>query len=93
MLVGSFFVKLFILGFFGVAVIFVACTMNLAINTSLGLDISFKRGTFNVPWMLLWQALLSLAITLVSLFLVYYYYRHGEMPSYLQPLPAPVKPK
>lgn len=31
--IGSFFLKMFILGFIGVAVIFVGCTLNFLINT------------------------------------------------------------
>ena len=88
-LIGAFFVRLFILGLFGVAVIFVGCTLNLGITWWQNLDISFERGTFRIAGMLLWQALLSLAIAICLLSLTYHFYRYGELPPYLQPLPRP----
>jgi hypothetical protein len=39
--------------------------------------------------MLFGQFILSSAITYGLLVLAYYYYRHGEMPPYFQPLPRP----
>jgi hypothetical protein len=86
--IGSFFLKLFILGFFGVGIIFVGCTLNLGIGVLKSIDISLGRNTFrNINWMLVWQFVLSFAITVALLTLVYHYYRYGEMPPYLQPLP------
>jgi hypothetical protein len=87
--VGSLFVKVFILGLFGVGVIFVGCTLNFAIGVLMSIDVSLKNKSFSFAWMLFGQFILSSAITYGLLVLAYYYYRHGEMPPYFQPLPRP----
>jgi hypothetical protein len=88
--VSAFFLKLFILGLFGVGIIFIGSTLNLGIGVVMSRDISLKRKTFVVHWMLLCQFVLPFAITYALLVLAYHYYRYGEMPPYLQPLPIHV---
>ena len=85
-LIGSFFVKVFLLGFLGVGLIFAGSTLNLFINTPLGSGQHSKDNTVGLPWALLWQALLALALMVSTLCLLYYFYRHGEMPMFLRPL-------
>jgi hypothetical protein len=85
LLIGSFFVKLFLLGFFGVGLIFAGSALNLVIETFLGFGAYF-RNKAGIPWALLWQAILALVLTFTTLCLLYYFYRHGEMPPCLQPL-------
>jgi hypothetical protein len=87
--VGSFFLKIFILGFTGIGIIFAALTLNFAIGVLKGTDISITRKTFSVAWMMLAQFVLCYAIAYKLLFLAYYFYRNGEMPLYLQPLSHP----
>jgi hypothetical protein len=87
LLIGSFFVKLFLLCFLGVGLIFAGSALNLVINTLQTFDRHFSDKTVvGVPWALLWQAVLALVLTFATLCLVYYFYRHGEMPPCLQPL-------
>src|ERR1035437_6569732 len=69
--IGSVFVKEFILGFLGVGVIFLGCTLNFAINVFLQTDVSVVRKTFDVVWGTLTQLVLSVAITYGLLFLAY----------------------
>jgi hypothetical protein len=84
--IGAFFIKAFLIGFLGVGIIFVALTLNFGIGVMLHTDIYVARKTFTVPWTLLLQFILCSAITYKLLSLIYYFYRHGEMPPYLQPL-------
>jgi len=84
--VGSFFLKNFLIGFLGVGILFVALTLNFAIGVCLGTDISFTRKSFDVAWGLLLQFLFCAAVTYKLGSLIYHFYRHGEMPPYLQPL-------
>ena len=84
--VGSFFLKLFILGFFGVGIVFVGLTLNFAIGVLKGTDISIARRTFSVAWMMLVQFILCCGIAYKLLWLAFFFYRNGEMPPYLQPL-------
>jgi hypothetical protein len=86
LLIGSFFVKLFLLGFLGVGLIFAGSALNLVINTLQTFSRHFKDKTVGVPWALLWQAVLALVLTAATLYLLYHFYRHGEMPPFLQPL-------
>jgi hypothetical protein len=85
LLIGSLFVKLFLLGFLGVGLILAGSALNLVINTFLGFS-AYLQNKAGIPWALLWQALLALVLTVATLCLVYYFYRHGEMPPFLQPL-------
>lgn len=87
--VGAFFIKVFLVGFLGVGLIFVALTLNFAIGVLLRTDIYLAKKTFAIPWMMLGQFILCSVITYKLLVLVYYFYRHGEMPPYLQPLSPP----
>jgi hypothetical protein len=88
--IGSFFVKILILGLIGVGVMLSASTLNLVLNTILRFYGAIERRVFDIPWALSFQALLALAITIATLQLTYYFYRHGEMPSYLRPLPKQI---
>ncbi|MGB2639843.1 MAG: hypothetical protein WA857_06650 [Candidatus Acidiferrum sp.] len=85
--IGSFFIRAFLVGFLGVGLIFVALTLNFAIQVLLQTDIYLAKKTFAIPWMMLAQFILCSAITYKLLVLIFYFYRHGEMPPYLQPLP------
>jgi hypothetical protein len=87
--VGSFFLRDFLIGFLGVGIIFVALTLNFGINFLTGTDISITRKSFAVAWMMLFQFLLCFFVTYKLLFLIYYFYRHGEMPPFLRPLLPP----
>lgn len=87
--IASFFLKLFILGFFGVGIIFVGATFNLFINILMSIDWSPDKKQI-ISWMLLWQFVLSLGMTCVLLALAYHYYRYGKMPPYLEPVSSPV---
>jgi hypothetical protein len=83
-LIGSFFVKNFLLGFFGVTVILSSATLNLFINSTW--EEPNEPYTRHLNWTVLSQFVLALAITGFVAYLNYHYYRHGEMPPYLQPL-------
>jgi hypothetical protein len=85
-LIGSFFVKSFLLGFFGVSVILCSATLNLFIG-STWTDASepYKR---HLSWTVFSQFLLSLAITAGVVYLNYHY-RYGQMPWPLQPFSNP----
>jgi hypothetical protein len=85
-LIGSFFVKSFILGFLGVSVVLCSVTLNLFIDwTGSGeLDEWWPRNGI-----VLFQFLLSFAITLGVIYLNYHYYRYGQMPPPFQPLSDP----
>ena len=89
--IGSFFLKLFILGFFGVAVIFVGCTLNFLINTWRSFDPSPAKWYEFLDWTAFLQFLLSLVIAWVLLYLAYYYNHYGHMPPFLEPQPAKVR--
>jgi hypothetical protein len=83
-LIGSFFVKSFVLGFFGVSVILCSATLNLFIN-SFWMDPSEPHKT-RLSLTVFSQFLLSLAITVGVIYLNYHYYRYGQMPPPFQPL-------
>jgi hypothetical protein len=87
LLIGSFFVRLAILGFVGIVVLLAASALNLVINTSLGIGAWCKEKPAGFPHALFWQMLLAIVLTLAMLYLTYYSYRHGAMPMCLQPLP------
>jgi hypothetical protein len=87
--VGAFFLKSFLLGFLGVGTVFVALTLNFAINILVRFGDSIQTKQFAAPWMMIAQFLLCLFITYFLLTLVYYYYRQGQLPPYLRPLPPP----
>ncbi|MGH9712193.1 MAG: hypothetical protein ACRD5M_02720 [Candidatus Acidiferrales bacterium] len=86
---GAFFLKQFLIGFLGVGIIFIALTLNFVIGVVRGTDISITRKTFQLAWMQFFQLLLCAAVTYKLLVLIYYFYRHGEMPPDLQPLANP----
>jgi hypothetical protein len=87
-LVGAFFVKVFVLGFAGVGVMLAATTLNLIIDMLLCFGLYFaKKPECGIPWALLLQSILALALTIATLVLTFYFYRHGEMPPCLRPLP------
>jgi hypothetical protein len=85
-LLGAFFVKVFVLGFLGVGVMFTGAALNLVINTLSLSELSFRNRTFSVHWMFLLQAILAIALAVSTLSLTFYFYRHGEMPPCLRPL-------
>jgi hypothetical protein len=88
LLIGSFFVKTFIVGFAGVGMIFAATTLNLVVDMTLRFGFYFKKKPgHGIPWALLWQALVAIALTATTLLLAFYFYRHGEMPPWLRPIP------
>src|SRR5450432_3442612 len=78
-LIGSFFVKVYLFGFAGVGVMLAATTLNLAIDMLLCLALYFKNEHV-FPWALLLQSILALALSVATLILTFYFYRHGEMP-------------
>jgi hypothetical protein len=84
-LIGAFFVKLFTLGFLGVGVILAGSALNLVINTLLSIGRYHRDKTVGFPWTLFWQAILALALTVITLWLLYFFYRHGKMPTFLRP--------
>ena len=85
-LIGSFFVKSFLLGFFGVSVILCSATLNLFINSTwMEPNEPYKR---HINWTVFSQFLLALGVTIGVIYLNYYYYRHGQMPPSFQPLPT-----
>ena len=57
-LVGSFFVKSFILGLFGVGVTLAACALNLFLNSLRAYDIA---APLEIPWVLLFQLVIALS--------------------------------
>jgi len=80
------------LGFLGVGLIFAGSALNLFINTLLGFGAYFEHREAGVagkkaaiPWMLVWQTVLAFILALGTLGLLYYNYRHGEMPTFLRP--------
>ena len=85
--VGAFFLKFFLLGFLGVGIVFAALTLNFAINILVRLGDSIQTKQFFAPWMMIAQFLLCGFITYFLLTLFYHYYRQGQLPPYLQPLP------
>jgi hypothetical protein len=86
-LIGSFFVKGFTLGLLGVAVIFAGSALNLVTVTLLGFGrYYYEDRTVGIPLALLLQAILASVLTFATLGLVYYFYRHGVMPTFLRPL-------
>lgn len=87
--IGAFFIKVFLIGFLGVGIVFSALTINFVINAAMQTDISLAGRRFTVPWVTLGQLILCFAITYKLLFLICFFYRHGEMPPYLQPLSPP----
>jgi hypothetical protein len=87
--IGAFFIKVFLVGFLGVGLIFVALTLNFAISVLLQTDVYLAKKTFTIPWTPLLQFVLCSVVTYELLVLVYYFYRHGEMPPYLKPFPPP----
>ena len=84
---GAFFVKQFLVGFLGVGLIFLALSLNFAIATVMGFDIFIARKVFHIPYLALCQFVLCSWITYELLSLVYYFYRHGHMPPWLQQIP------
>jgi hypothetical protein len=84
--IGSFFVKVIVLGLLGVTVMLSASALNLAINSMLGIYVSVRERKFDIPWMLLVQTALAVALSIVLLRLAHFYYVHGEMPPCLFPL-------
>ncbi|MGB2622524.1 MAG: hypothetical protein WAN25_09280, partial [Candidatus Acidiferrum sp.] len=48
--IGSFFIRAFLVGFLGVGLIFVALTLNFAIQVLLQTDIYLAKKTFAIPW-------------------------------------------
>jgi|SRR5216684_3516807 len=85
--IGAFFVKQFLVGFLGVGLIFLALTLNFAIGVALGFDIFIAKKVFHIPYMMLFQFLLCSWLTYKLFTLIFYFYRHGQMPPWLQPLP------
>jgi hypothetical protein len=86
---GAFFLKSFLLGFFGVGVIFIGLTLNFAINFLMQTDISISAKIFKVAWVMLFQLMLSALISYWLIGVIWFYYRYGEMPPYLHSLPPP----
>jgi hypothetical protein len=84
--IGSFFVKAPILGLLGVGVMLSASALNLAINSLLGIYVSVRERKFDIPWMLLAQTALAVALSIALLRLAHFYYLHREMPPCLLPL-------
>jgi hypothetical protein len=78
--IGASFVKLFVLGMFGVGVMFAATALNLTINSLEGLYFAIKEKVFDVPVMLILQALIATGLALVVLGLAHYYYLNGALP-------------
>lgn len=85
-LIGAFFVKTPILGFLGVGVMLAATALNLVINALSFSEVSLRNRTFSIHWTFVLQAVLALALTVVTLILTYYFYEHGEMPPSLRSL-------
>src|ERR1700694_40997 len=87
LLIGSFFIKSFLLGLLGVGVILAGSTLNLVTETALGFYAHCKdKKTGKIPLALLLQAILAFGLTFATLWLLYHFYRHGEMPTFLRPL-------
>jgi len=86
---GAFFLKTFLLGFFGVGVIFIGLTLNFALNFLVQTDISISAKRFKVAWTILFQLIICGVISYWFLGVFWYYYRYGEMPPYLHSLPPP----
>lgn len=80
--IGAFFLKSFLIGFGGIVIVFAALTLNFATNFLT--RISFKERTF--PVAMLVQAIISFVIAYKLGMLLYYFYRQGEMPPFLQPI-------
>lgn len=80
-LIGSFFVRNFILGLFGVGVILAACTLNLFLNVIRAYDLATP---FKIPWALLFQFVIALALAYEILNVSYHLYHYGEMPLRLK---------
>jgi hypothetical protein len=76
-------VKSFILGLFAVGVIFAGSALNLLVNAILAYNGASSR--WSIPWMLLFQFFIALALAYVTLQISYHYYHLGVMPPYLQP--------
>jgi hypothetical protein len=87
-LIGSFFVKSFTLGILGVAVIFSGSALNLVINTLLGIGHCLQDKATGFPFALFWQAILASVLALGTMWSVYFFYRHGVLPTFLRPLSA-----
>ena len=85
--VGAFFVKVLVLGFLGVGVIFVALTLNFLIEVALKFDIFIATKVFHTPYVTILQFIFCAGVTYEIISMVYYFYRHGGMPPWLQPLP------
>jgi hypothetical protein len=83
-LIGSFPFKALDLGALGLILIFAAVTLNLFLNSTWSIN-----GESHVAWVVLAQAVLALALTIVVTCLSYYHYRHGQMPPFLRPIPLP----
>src|SRR6266849_1714132 len=83
-LIGSFFVKSFILGLFGVGVIFAGSALNLFLTAILVYKGASSR--WSVPWMLLFQFLIAFVLAFGILQVSYHFYRYGDMPTCLQPV-------
>jgi hypothetical protein len=86
--IGSFFLKLFLLGLFGVGIVFAALGLNFLIGVIQGTHISISDRAFNVPWMMGAQFIISSWLAYHLLAVAHYYYFHGTMPPYLQPIPV-----
>jgi hypothetical protein len=84
--IGSFFLKLFLLGFFGVGIVFAALALNFLIGVIQMTHISITARIFNVPLMIGAQLIICSWLAYHLLAVAHYYYFHGSMPPYLQPL-------
>jgi hypothetical protein len=85
-LIGSFFIRNFTLGFFGVGVILFSASVNLFIGcTWTDPHPPYAR---HINWTVLSQFLVCALITGAVLYLNYHYYRYGQMPPSLQPVHA-----
>jgi hypothetical protein len=73
------------LGLLGVGLIFLGVAYNYLLN-SFGMDPAPPYQTV-ISWMMLTQCLLSSIAAAAMLYLAFYTYRHGSLPTWLQPLP------
>jgi hypothetical protein len=88
LLIGALFVKAFLIGFLGVGLIFGGSALNLCVNTSLAYGQHRRDCKPGFPYAPFGQCLLAVVLTILTLSLLYYFYRHGEMPTFLRPLPG-----